>query len=778
MDIGKIFSFSGRAGRIEYIGVHILLIMLILLPYLVLFGGSANSSSLSGIMDSIGSSILLYLLLFLPIIWIDFAVMFRRLHDINQPGWVYLIVFFITFIPIIGLIVYILFFLTLLFWPGNSHKNRFDLVDCPSCGVTNSQVSEKCLSCNANLKENNQDSSETISLTKEKEFSLNFEKIITDLDTILFDNYSSSQILDGLKLINNLSNLELNSLQSNEINTRITKLFSKLENLDLKNVEILKSNIDDINSYISTIPNGLNKSLSEYNEKMQTLNEKFNDAYKTNILKTKLSSFENYELAENINVLKKYIYGIDSFKNEINITINQLEVFSNENNLETISNELEKKISDVEKITSRNTLNVINECNNILNDTNINISIKVHLKEILTNSNFLFEFDSKKYTDIFLGIKKTNSIFFDLKNTFEKLENLDLDLLYSDFKLLERELKNRNKKRMKLVYIAVSAIVFAIFVKITIEYYAEYKQEQEILEKKEQIRLENEKRIQEEKQRKEKKRANENIKRVENSIFIQDLILNFESKINEELASKVVDINEEAQYQNLFKNRIKDFKNSSINEINKICTKEAGKETSAIKTCVYNNELKLDTFVNLYTNKISLEISNRIYDIKINNRDIKIDEKLKNLKSELNEKENIYNDLQLKLDDYYLGNKKVSGKLKSEVSELKYEIDNLNHKINYLKDIKNSSKLDFSEPSELKKEIKKEFVQPKIIETPKITIPKNEIKQNQDINKNESKNNIKNRIKDLQEKIDDAFINGEKPNPVLIKELEELKKQQ
>ena len=110
----KIFSFSGRIGRMRYlaygIGVNILL-MAVMIP---LGGATALMGDDAG-MSMIGMLVIGVFYLATFVISIMFAK--RRLNDLNRSGWWFLL----FLIPLVNLIVAIY----VLFFPGTDGDNNF-----------------------------------------------------------------------------------------------------------------------------------------------------------------------------------------------------------------------------------------------------------------------------------------------------------------------------------------------------------------------------------------------------------------------------------------------------------------------------------------------------------------------------------------------------------------------------------------------------------------------------------------------------------------------------
>jgi len=109
----KIFAVSGRIGRLRYIGYHWLATMLMVMIIGVL---AAITIPMAGHGGSAAVGLLV-----LPFYGLLFAISIiyarRRLHDLDQSGWMSLLVL----IPLVGFFMG----LYLVFAPGTQGSNRF-----------------------------------------------------------------------------------------------------------------------------------------------------------------------------------------------------------------------------------------------------------------------------------------------------------------------------------------------------------------------------------------------------------------------------------------------------------------------------------------------------------------------------------------------------------------------------------------------------------------------------------------------------------------------------
>ncbi len=110
----KIFSFSGRIGRMRYLAYGVGLYIL-LMAALIPLGGMAASMGDEAGMSMLG--MVMIGLFYIAIFAISIMFAKRRLNDLNRSGWWFLV----FLIPIVNLLmtIYILFF------PGSDGDNKF-----------------------------------------------------------------------------------------------------------------------------------------------------------------------------------------------------------------------------------------------------------------------------------------------------------------------------------------------------------------------------------------------------------------------------------------------------------------------------------------------------------------------------------------------------------------------------------------------------------------------------------------------------------------------------
>ncbi len=116
----KFFAVNGRIGRLRYIGYSWLAYFLLYIVFGVL-GFIAAITFPMMIRNSHGGTpafgVFALILIYVPILAIMFIYTRRRLNDLDQTGWLSLLLI----IPLIGF----LFWLYLIFAPGTDSANRF-----------------------------------------------------------------------------------------------------------------------------------------------------------------------------------------------------------------------------------------------------------------------------------------------------------------------------------------------------------------------------------------------------------------------------------------------------------------------------------------------------------------------------------------------------------------------------------------------------------------------------------------------------------------------------
>ncbi|MEL6568478.1 MAG: DUF805 domain-containing protein [Pseudomonadota bacterium] len=115
-------NFQGRSRRSEYWWVQLFLLLVLIVPYILMFsvGGLA-----SGEPNAIGMIMLAIIGIFgLAIILPGIALAVRRFHDLGQTGWLVLAFAVAGLIPIVGLIASIGQIVWFCF-PGTNGPNKF-----------------------------------------------------------------------------------------------------------------------------------------------------------------------------------------------------------------------------------------------------------------------------------------------------------------------------------------------------------------------------------------------------------------------------------------------------------------------------------------------------------------------------------------------------------------------------------------------------------------------------------------------------------------------------
>lgn len=116
----KVFSLSGRIGRVRYIAFSVLatLIFYVFLIALIMIAGGGFASLMqggagTGFFVALG----LGLLGVIPLMVFHFGLMRRRLNDLDQTGWLVLL----AFVPLVNLA----FTIYILVAPGSASSNKY-----------------------------------------------------------------------------------------------------------------------------------------------------------------------------------------------------------------------------------------------------------------------------------------------------------------------------------------------------------------------------------------------------------------------------------------------------------------------------------------------------------------------------------------------------------------------------------------------------------------------------------------------------------------------------
>ncbi|MEP3667766.1 MAG: DUF805 domain-containing protein [Roseibium sp.] len=120
--VEKYAVFEGRASRSEYWWFTL---FLFLAGFLIFVVGVLLTVMAGPAADMVGTLTAIAVWIFgIAILIPSIAVTVRRLHDINLSGWMYLAVVAGSFIPFIGILVLIGFYV-LMAWPGNDDLNNY-----------------------------------------------------------------------------------------------------------------------------------------------------------------------------------------------------------------------------------------------------------------------------------------------------------------------------------------------------------------------------------------------------------------------------------------------------------------------------------------------------------------------------------------------------------------------------------------------------------------------------------------------------------------------------
>ncbi len=100
-----LFGFQGRANRAKFWLVALGILVVEVILFAAIFGGSAMSGDPEQIAASIGPFAAIVIFVFAVVAtWISIAVAVKRYHDRNKSGWWLLIIF----VPIIGGLWYLI----------------------------------------------------------------------------------------------------------------------------------------------------------------------------------------------------------------------------------------------------------------------------------------------------------------------------------------------------------------------------------------------------------------------------------------------------------------------------------------------------------------------------------------------------------------------------------------------------------------------------------------------------------------------------------------------
>ena len=114
----KWYQWSGRIGRLRYLSYQITITILFYVILIILAVGAGAASNISEGSPAIFGQVLLLIVMIIPFVVYSIGVYpKRRLHDMNQSGWLAIL----GFIPLVNII----FSLYLLFGSGDAGTNQY-----------------------------------------------------------------------------------------------------------------------------------------------------------------------------------------------------------------------------------------------------------------------------------------------------------------------------------------------------------------------------------------------------------------------------------------------------------------------------------------------------------------------------------------------------------------------------------------------------------------------------------------------------------------------------
>ncbi|RAZ83825.1 DUF805 domain-containing protein [Cereibacter johrii] len=116
----KYVTFSGRARRKEYWAFSVIYILFLVVAAAILFPVAANASENTAV-----AMFVIFGLIFLGGALPTWAINFRRLHDIGQPGWIFVILVLIGMIPYIGALISFIAFIAIGAIDSQPHENKY-----------------------------------------------------------------------------------------------------------------------------------------------------------------------------------------------------------------------------------------------------------------------------------------------------------------------------------------------------------------------------------------------------------------------------------------------------------------------------------------------------------------------------------------------------------------------------------------------------------------------------------------------------------------------------
>ena len=130
----NLFTYRGRMRRLHFGLITILSWVIIVVLFGVLFGSALASIVSSGDMDPaaivalVTANIGLWVfaaIIFIPLFIIGLLAQARRYHDMGYTAWLVLVVFVLSFIPIVGGLIALAAFIAQLLVPGTDGPNKY-----------------------------------------------------------------------------------------------------------------------------------------------------------------------------------------------------------------------------------------------------------------------------------------------------------------------------------------------------------------------------------------------------------------------------------------------------------------------------------------------------------------------------------------------------------------------------------------------------------------------------------------------------------------------------
>lgn len=115
------FKAQGRISRITFCAwnISLIIVLMFILTTILKFilNLSGNPLETTMFQNNIGQLILIFLIIYIPFMYFSIIFGIKRLHDLNQSGWLYLL----SLVPIVNIV----FALYMSFAPGTTGPNKF-----------------------------------------------------------------------------------------------------------------------------------------------------------------------------------------------------------------------------------------------------------------------------------------------------------------------------------------------------------------------------------------------------------------------------------------------------------------------------------------------------------------------------------------------------------------------------------------------------------------------------------------------------------------------------